>query len=76
MKNRVYGVLGIGSYMANWNADFTNYPKTIGDGSVYGSDKALKYSIRNYMNEVGKPVLIFKSFIEGKDQNLQPRTLD
>lgn len=27
MDKRVYGVLGISSIMANWNADFTGYPK-------------------------------------------------
>ena len=26
MEKRVYGVLGISSIMANWNADFTGYP--------------------------------------------------
>ena len=29
MDKRVYGVLGISSIMANWNADFTGYPKSI-----------------------------------------------
>ena len=28
MYKRVYGVLGISSIMANWNADFSGYPKT------------------------------------------------
>lgn len=28
MDKRVYGVLGISSIMANWNADFTGYPKS------------------------------------------------
>ncbi|MCI6205157.1 MAG: type I CRISPR-associated protein Cas7, partial [Lachnospiraceae bacterium] len=40
MEKRVYGVLGISSIMANWNADFTGYPKSMSDGTVYGSDKA------------------------------------
>ena len=46
MENRVYGVLGISSIMANWNADFTGYPKSMSDGTVYGSDKALKYPMK------------------------------
>ena len=41
MEKRIYGVLGISSIMANWNADFTGYPKSMSDGTVYGSDKAL-----------------------------------
>ena len=46
MEKRVYGVLGISSIMANWNADFTGYPKSMSDGTVYGSDKALKYPMK------------------------------
>ena len=34
MKKRVYGVLGISSIMANWNADFSGFPKTTTDGTV------------------------------------------
>ena len=39
MDKRVYGVLGISSIMANWNADFSGYPKTTSDGRTFGSDK-------------------------------------
>ena len=46
MNKRVYGVLGISSIMANWNADFSGYPKTTSDGMVFGSDKALKYPMK------------------------------
>ena len=46
MEKRVYGVLGISSIMANWNADFSGYPKTTSDGNVFGSDKALKYPMK------------------------------
>lgn len=46
MDKRVYGVLGISSIMANWNADFTGYPKTTQDGTTFGSDKALKYPMK------------------------------
>lgn len=31
MEKRIYGVLGISSIMANWNADFTGYPKSMSD---------------------------------------------
>ena len=46
MDKRVYGVIGISSIMANWNADFTGYPKSMQNGDVYGSDKALKYPMK------------------------------
>lgn len=29
MDKRVYGVLGVSSIMANWNADFSGYPKQL-----------------------------------------------
>ena len=34
MNKRVYGVIGISSIMANWNADFTGYPKSMQNGDV------------------------------------------
>ena len=39
MNKRVYGVLGISSVMANWNADFSGFPKTTTKGQFFGSDK-------------------------------------
>lgn len=81
MNNRVYGLMGIGCHMANWNADFTGRPKTISDGSIYGSDKAFKYSIKRYWDNQGEKVLYFKSYIiqekGGKDEKekLQPKDI-
>lgn len=34
MDKRVYGVIGISSIMANWNADFSGYPKSLSDGTI------------------------------------------
>lgn len=77
--NRVYGVLGIQSIMANWNADFTGYPKTTSDGSIFGSDKALKFPIKKMWDNEGEKVLYIKSyrFSEGKkgETTLVPRSL-
>lgn len=61
MKKRVYGVLGISSIMANWNADFSGYPKTISSGETFGSDKALKYPMKKMWENEGKKVLYIKS---------------
>lgn len=61
MDKRVYGVLGISSIMSNWNADFSGYPKTISDGTVFGSDKAFKYPIKKMWYEQGKEVIYIKS---------------
>lgn len=82
MNNRVYGVLGISSVMANWNADFTGYPKTTSDGNIFGSDKALKYPMKKMWDNQGEKVLYIKSmkYLEVKKENkvvasLVPKTL-
>ena len=76
MEKRVYGVLGISSIMANWNADFTGYPKSMQDGTVYGSDKALKYTMKKMWENEGKKVLYIKSFrMSDKTDTIIPRSL-
>jgi CRISPR-associated protein Csh2 len=78
MEKRVYGVLGISSIMSNWNADFSGYPKTISDGTVFGSDKALKHPMKKMWNDEGKKVLYIKSMdskIFLTKGELIPRTL-
>lgn len=78
MNKRVYGVIGISSIMANWNADFSGYPKTVSDGRTFGSDKALKYPMKKMWENEGKKVLYIKSmkFTENKGEiSLVPRSL-
>ena len=80
MNKRVYGVLGIRSIMANWNADFTGYPKSISTGEVFGSDKALKFPMKKMWESQGKKVLYIKSYKVEEDKkkqttNIIPRTL-
>lgn len=71
MNKRVYGILGISSVMANWNADFSGYPKTTTDGTVFGSDKALKYPMKKMWDNEEKPVIYIKSL----NEDLIPKTL-
>lgn len=76
MNKRVYGVIGIKSVMANWNADFEGNPKTISDGKIFGSDKALKYPMKKMWQSEGEKVLYIKSFkVDEKDKKLRPRSL-
>lgn len=80
MNKRVYGILGISSIMGNWNADFSGYPKSLSDGRVFGSDKALKYPMKKMWDNENKNVLYIKSLTfgeKGKDGTviLTPRTL-
>lgn len=62
--NRVYGVIGIKAKMANWNADFTGRPKSMSNGDIFGSDKALKYPMKKMWENDGKKVLYIKSWKE------------
>ena len=64
--NRVYGVIGIKAKMANWNADFTGRPKSISNGDIFGSDKALKYPMKKMWENEGQKVLFIKSWKEQK----------
>ncbi|MDD3137873.1 MAG: type I CRISPR-associated protein Cas7 [Lachnospiraceae bacterium] len=79
MNKRVYGVLGISSIMANWNADFSGRPKTTSEGDTFGSDKALKYPMKKMWDNEGEKVLYIKSMRlsdeSKKDVTLIPRTL-
>lgn len=76
MKQRVIGLVGIVSRMANWNADFTGHPKTTSDGNIFGSDKALKYSMKRLWELNGEKVLYIRSYkLDKGGEKLQPRTL-
>ncbi|MDK0653323.1 type I CRISPR-associated protein Cas7 [Clostridium perfringens] len=79
MDKRVYGLIGISSRMANWNADFTGFPKTTSEGDIFGSDKALKYPMKKAWDNAGDKVLYIKSmkFSESKkgEVSLVPKSL-
>lgn len=79
MEKRVYGVLGIKSIMANWNADFSGYPKSISTGEIFGSDKALKYPMKRGWVESGEKVLYIKSLKVEEDKKegikVRPKSL-
>ena len=72
-RNRVFGCAIIKAINANYNADFSHQPRTLPDGTVYATDKVLKYSIRNYLtkNDPSSKIFYFKSFSE----EMQPRNL-
>lgn len=72
-NNRVYGAAIIKSINSNYNADFSGQPRKLPNGIVYATDKALKYSIRNFWkNAMEEKVFYFKSLSE----EMSPRTLD
>lgn len=73
-KNRVFGCVVVKSINSNYNADFTHQPRTLPDGTVYATDKVLKYSVRNFIKKTHPTdkVLYFKSL----NDEMQPRDLD
>lgn len=73
-RNRVFGCVVIKSVNSNYNADFSHQPRTLPDGTVYATDKALKYTVRNYIdkNWPEEKVFYFKSL----NEDMQPRDLE
>ncbi len=72
-NSRVYGCAIIKAVNSNYNADFSGQPRRLPNGVVYATDKALKYSVRNYwQNLLNEKVFYFKSL----DEKMTPRTLD
>lgn len=51
-KNRVFGCAVVKAINSNYNADFSGQPRTLPNGDVYGSDKAFKFSVKNYLKDV------------------------
>lgn len=72
-KNRVFGCVIVKSINSNYNADFTHQPRTLPDGTVYATDKVLKYSVRNFIKKTHPTdkILYFKSL----NDEMQPRDL-
>lgn len=73
-KNRVFGVVVLKSINSNFNADFTHHPRTLPDGVVYSTDKALKYTIKDYFRKLTEGEKLF--YIKRLNENLNPFTLD
>lgn len=61
-KNRVFGCAIVKAINSNYNADFSGQPRTLPNGVVYATDKAFKYSIKNYLKDVyaDEYILYFK----------------
>ncbi|MDO9153748.1 MAG: type I CRISPR-associated protein Cas7 [Paludibacter sp.] len=74
-KNRVFGCAIVKAINSNYNADFSGQPRTLPNGVVYATDKAFKYTIKNYMKDVffdKEKIFYFKSL----NPNLNPISLD
>ena len=65
-SNRICGAALIKAINSNYNADFSGQPRTLPNGVVYATDKALKYAIKNFIKEnyPSEKVFYFKRFNE------------
>jgi len=73
-NKRAYGAAVIKSINSNYNADFTHQPRTLPDGRVYATDKALKYLVRNYLKHETEDIIFYYKTL--KEDTLNPRSLD
>lgn len=73
-KNRVFGCVVVKSINSNYNADFSHQPRTLPDGTVYATDKALKYAVKNYLRDMYEDDKIF--YFKRFDSDFKPLSLD
>ncbi len=65
-NKRVFGAAMVKAVNSNYNADFSGQPRTLPNGIVYATDKAFKYTVKNYLKDVytgngkGEYVFYFK----------------
>ena len=73
-NNRIFGCAIIKSINSNYNADFSHQPRTLPNGVVYATDKALKYAIKNYLKDTHSEEKIF--YFKRLNENFNPLDLD
>jgi CRISPR-associated protein Csh2 len=73
-KNRVFGCAIVKAINSNYNADFSGQPRTLPDGTVYATDKAFKYTVKNYIKNVFPKETIF--YFKSLNENMNPISLD
>lgn len=73
-KNRVFGCAVVKAVNSNYNADFSGQPRTLPDGTVYATDKAYKYTIKNFFKAIYPKETIF--YFKSLNENMNPISLD
>lgn len=73
-KNRAYGFAVIKAINSNYNADFSGQPRTLPNGQIYATDKALKYTVRNYLKDAYPNEKVF--YFKRLNSELNPLSLD
>lgn len=67
-KNRVFGCAIIKSINSNYNADFSHQPRTLPNGIVYATDKALKYTVKNFIVNIYSDLTKSQSDLEKEEK--------
>lgn len=76
-SKRIFGAAIVKAINANYNADFSGQPRTLPNGVVYATDKALKYSIKNFIKEFFplEYIFYFKRINQQKKEDAIPFSL-
>ncbi len=74
-KKFAQGLLIVKASNSSFNSDFSGLPRRLPDnnGTIYATDKALKYCIRNYLNHQGETVFVWRRY---KKEDLSPCSLE
>jgi len=73
-NNRVFGCAIVKAINSNYNADFSGQPRTLPDGTVYATDKAFKYTVKNFFKAAYPNETIF--YFKSLNANMNPISLD
>lgn len=73
-NKRAYGFAVIKSINSNYNADFSGAPRTLPNGKIYATDKALKYTIRHFIKDVYPNEKVF--YYKRLNEEMNPLSLD
>jgi CRISPR-associated protein Csh2 len=73
-NNRVFGCAIVKAINSNYNADFSGQPRTLPDGTVYATDKAYKYTLKNFFKAVYPKETIF--YFKSLNEHMNPISLD
>jgi CRISPR-associated protein Csh2 len=73
-KTRAYGFAIVKANNSNYNADFSGQPRSLPSGQIYATDKALKYTVRNYLNDAYPNEKVF--YFKRLNKEMNPLSLD
>ena len=73
-NKRVFGCAVVKAVNSNYNADFSGQPRTLPDGTVYATDKAFKYTLKNFIKNLHPDQTVF--YFKSLNDKMNPISLD